>query len=258
MKKEDSQAYLDKKARFEKIITIYGRNAVLEALEDPNATPITLHLSKSNIEAKVLDTIKKLATKKSCEIKMHDKASLSRISKNAKQDQGVALDIESPNYQSAKDYLDTLPMHAKIIALDGITNPQNLGMIIRSVAASEVDALILPKKNSAKISPLVIKASAGALFKAKILFCDSLESILPHYQSLGFETLMLSSHTDQSLFDLRPIPRSIYILGNESEGVSKEVEKLCTKKVAIPMQNGVESLNVAVTAALIAFTQPTL
>lgn len=253
MKQEDSKAYLEKKARFEKIITIYGRNAVLEALEDQNATPLTLHLSKSNLDANVLDKIKALATQKSCEIKMHDKASLSRISKNAKQDQGVALDIESPNYQSALDYLDEMPMHAKIIALDGITNPQNLGMIIRSIAASKVTAIILPKKNSAKISPLVIKASAGALFKAKILYCDSLESILPKYQSLGFETFMLSSHTNQSLFDLGPIPRAIYVLGNESEGVSKEVEALCSKRIAIPMENGVESLNVAVTAALIAF-----
>jgi 23S rRNA (guanosine2251-2'-O)-methyltransferase len=256
MKKEDSKAYLDKKARFEKIITIYGRNAVLEALEDKNAKALTLHLSKSNIDAQVLNKIKELATKQKAEIKMHDKAALSRISKNAKQDQGVALDIESPNYESALSYLDNLPMHAKIIALDGITNPQNLGMIIRSVAASKVNAIILPKKNAAKISPLVIKASAGTLFKAKILYCDSLEAILPKYQSLGFETIMLSSHTDQSLFELGRIPRSIYVLGNESDGVSKEVETICSKKVAIPMENGVESLNVAVTAALIAFAQP--
>ena len=253
MKKEDSKAYLEKKARFEKIITVYGRNAVLEALEDSNIKALTLHLSNSNADAKVLDQIEKLAKQKSAEIKRHDKAALSRISKNAKQDQGVALDIESPNYQSALSYLDDIPMHAKIIALDGITNPQNLGMIIRSIAASKVTAVILPKKNSAKISPLVIKASAGALFKAKILFCDSLEEILPHYQSLGFETIMLSSHTDQSLFDLGRIPRTIFVLGNESDGVSSEVASLCSKKVAIPMENGVESLNVAITAALIAF-----
>lgn len=254
MKKQtDSPEYLAKKAKFEKIITIYGRNAVLEALEDQNATAITLHLSESNLDAQALNKMKTLAQKQNAEIKTHNKAALSRISKNAKQDQGVALDIESPNYQSALSYLDDLPMHAKIIALDGINNPQNLGMIIRSIAASKVDAIILPKKNSAKISPLVIKASAGTLFKAKILFCDSLKDILPKYRSLGFETIMLSSHTKDSLFDLGRIPRALYVLGNESEGVSIEVESLCSKKVLIPMENGVESLNVAVTAALIAF-----
>ena len=250
----DSPEYLAKKARFEKMITIYGRNAVLEALQDKNAKALTLHMSKSNLDANELNEMKKLANEQKCEIKMHDKGSLSRISKNAKQDQGVALDIESLNYQSALSYLDEMPMHAKIIALDGINNPQNLGMIIRSVAASKVDAIILPKKNSSKISPLVIKASAGTLFKAKILFCDTLQEMLPKYQSFGFETIMLSSHSEDSLFDLDRIPRSIYILGNESDGVSPEVEALCSKKVAIPMENGVESLNVAVTAALIAFS----
>ena len=252
---EDSKEYLAKKAKFEKIITIYGRNAVLEALEDPDAIAVSLHLSQSNLDADVLDTIVKLAKEQNAEIKTHNKAALSRISKNAKQDQGVALDIQSPNYQSAVSYLEDLPMHAKIIALDGINNPQNLGMIIRSVAASKVDALILPKKNSAKISPLVIKASAGALFKAKILFCDSLEDIIPKYKALGFEAIMLSSHSQESLFDLGRIPRSLYVLGNESDGVSSNVEKLCSKKVLIPMENGVESLNVAITAALIAFNQ---
>lgn len=253
--KPDSPEYLAKKARFEKIITIYGRNAVLEALEDPNATAINLHLSESNLDASVLDTIVKLAKEQKAEIKTHKKAALSRISKNAKQDQGVALDIESQNYQSAHAYLEDMPMHAKIIALDGINNPQNLGMIIRSVAASKVDAIILPQKNSAKISPLVIKASAGALFKAKILFCDTLEEIVPKYKALGFEAIMLSSHSKESLFDLGRIPRSLYILGNESDGVSEGVEALCSKKVLIPMENGVESLNVAVTAALIAFNR---
>jgi 23S rRNA (guanosine2251-2'-O)-methyltransferase len=253
-KQPDSKEYLAKKARFEKIITIYGRNAVLEALQDKNAKAIALHMSKSNLDANELDEMKKLAKQQNCEIKMHDKGSLSRISKNAKQDQGVALDIESLNYQSALSYLEDMPNHSKIIALDGINNPQNLGMIIRSIAASKVDAVILPKKNSAKISPLVIKASAGTLFKAKVLFCDSLEEVIPKYQSFGFETIMLSSHSEESLFDLDRIPRAMYVLGNESEGVSSKVEALCSKKVVIPMENGVESLNVAVTAALIAFS----
>lgn len=251
--KQDSKEYLARKAFFEKLITIYGRNAVLEALKDKDVTTVTLHLSKSNIDSNEIEQMKELADSHGATIKYHDKKALSRISKNAKQDQGVALDIESPNYQSALSYLDELPMHSKIIALDGIQNPQNLGMIIRSVAASKVNALILPKKSCAKISPLVIKASAGTLFKAKILFCDTLEEVLPQYQSHAFETFMLSSHTENSLFELSPIPRAIYVLGNESEGVSSAVEKLCTKRVAIPMENGVESLNVAVTAALIAF-----
>lgn len=251
----DSKAYLERKKSFAKLITLYGRNVVLEALQDESITPKILHLSNSNQAIDTIISIETLAKKRNVLIKRHEKKALSRISKNASQDQGVALDIESKSYLSVEDYLDTLPNHAKVIALDGITNPQNLGMIIRSIAASKVDAILLPKNSSAKISPLVIKASAGTLFKAKIVFCDTLKDVLPQFSALGFQHLMLSSHATTSLFELDRIPRSLFVLGNESDGVSQEVQKLCDTQIAIPMQNGVESLNVAVTAALIAFMQ---
>ena len=124
-------------------------------------------------------------------------------------------------------------------------------MIIRSCAAGNVDGIILPKKSSAKISPLVIKASAGTLFKLPIYFCNALEDILPTLQET--KIYALSSHASSDIYDLMPSKKSIFILGNESDGVSPEVEKLCNDSIRIPMQRDVESLNVAVTASLIAF-----
>ena len=246
---QDSQEYLDKKAYFEKIITLYGRNVVIEVLQDENIEVHKLHMSNSNQTDGAVKTILSLAKKRDIEVTYHDKNALSRISKNAKQDQGVAIDIISNTYQSAKEIKNLKKF--KLIALDGIQNPQNLGMIIRSCAAGAVDGIILPKKSSAKISPLVIKASAGTLFKLPIYYCNTLDEVLPTLKDA--KIYLLSSIAKNSIYDVKASDKSIFILGNESDGVSPEVEKLCNDSISIPMQREVESLNVAVTASLIAF-----
>lgn len=247
--KQDSQEYKNKKAFFEKLITLYGRNVVVEVLQDKTVEIHKLHLAESNKPDGVIKEILSLARERKVEIVYHDKNALSRISKNAKQDQGVAIDIVAQSYQNAKA-IKELESY-RLIALDGIQNPQNLGMIIRSCAAGNVDGIILPKKNSAKISPLVIKASAGTLFKLPIYFCNSLEEILEDLKEASIYALSLEAKN--SLYDLTPSKRSIFVLGNESEGVSKEITKLCNDSLIIPMNRGVESLNVAVSASLIAF-----
>lgn len=245
----DSQEYKDKKAFFEKIITLYGRNVVIEVLQDPSIEVHKLHMATSNKIDGAIKTILSLAKSRKIEITYHEKNSLSRISKNAKQDQGVAVDIIAQSYQNANELkkLDSF----RLVALDGIQNPQNLGMIIRSCAAGNVDGIILPKKSSAKISPLVVKASAGTLFKLPIFFCNSLEEILPQLENT--KLYALSSHASNDIYSVKEEDKKIYVLGNESDGVSPEVQKLCNDSISIPMKRGVESLNVAVTASLIAF-----
>jgi 23S rRNA (guanosine2251-2'-O)-methyltransferase len=251
---QDSQEYIDKKAFFEKIITLYGRNVVIEVLQDSSIEVHKLHMANSNKTDGAIKTILALAKTRDIEITYHEKNSLSRISKNAKQDQGVAIDIISKSYKNAKEIkkLDSF----RLIALDGIQNPQNLGMIIRSCAAGDIDGMILPKKSSAKISPLVIKASAGTLFKLPIYFCNSLDEILDDLKDT--KIYALSSHAKNSIHQLTPHAKSIFVLGNESDGVSSEVELLCNDSVSIPMRRGVESLNVAVTASIIAFMNNSL
>ena len=245
----DSPEYLEKKAFFENIITLFGRNVLIEVLQDSSIKVHKLHMADSNKQDGAIETILALAKKRDIEISYHPKKVLSRISKNAKQDQGVAIDIISPSYQSAQKIkeLDSF----RLIALDGIHNPQNLGMIIRSCAAGNVDGIILPKKSSAKISSLVIKASSGTLFKLPIYFCDSLDEVLNDLPDT--KIYALSSHAENTIYDIESSEKSIFIVGNESDGVSAEVEALCNDSISIPMKRGVESLNVAVTASLIAF-----
>jgi len=248
----DSTEYLKKKAFFDKVLTIYGRNAVMEALEDESVSIHKLHLSKSNKDANILENMKDIALKRSIEVKYHDKQSLSRISKNAKQDQGVALDIVLVYFGDEKEFMSN-NMNYRIIALDGITNPQNLGMILRSCAAGNVDAILLPTKGTAQISPLVIKASVGTLFKMPIIKTSNLKETLASFKKEGAVVYSLSSHAKSSYKEQDYGNKSIFVLGNESEGVSKAVESVCNKSIAIPMQRGIESLNVAVTASLLAF-----
>ena len=247
----DSQEYKDKKSFFEKIITLYGRNVIMEILQDKSIEIHKLHMANSNKTDGAIKTILFLAKSRHVEITYHDKNALSRISKNAKQDQGVAIDIIAQSYKDAKE-INELKSY-KLIALDGIQNPQNLGMIIRSCAAGNVDGIILPKKNSAKISPLVVKASAGTLFKIPIYYCNTIDEVLKSVEDT--KIYMLSSHASSNIYELIPHAKTIFVLGNESEGVSKEVEALCSDKVSIPMNRGVESLNVAVTASIIAFVK---
>jgi len=249
---KDSPEYLAKKAFFDKVLTIYGRNAVMEALEDESVSIHKLHLSKSNKDANVLEEMKKIAQKRGIEIAYHDKQALSRISKNAKQDQGVALDIVLEHFGDQDAFLSVHKAY-RIIALDGVTNPQNLGMIIRSCAAGNIDAILLPTKGAAQISPLVIKASAGTLFKMSIIKTTDLAKTLKSFRENGADLYTLSSHAENDYKAQNYSSKTIFVLGNESEGVSKSVEALCDKSIAIPMQRGVESLNVAVTASLLAF-----
>ncbi|MFT7129607.1 MAG: 23S rRNA (guanosine2251-2'-O)-methyltransferase [Gammaproteobacteria bacterium] len=256
--KENSAEYTRKKSFFDKLLTIYGRKPVLEALEDKSLTIYKLHLSDSNKEGGIISQITELAAQRQIEIAWHDRKSLSRISRNSKQDQGVAADIELKQHLSLDQFLqkDTVKSDFRLIALDRITNPQNLGLIIRSACAGNVDGILLPRKGCASLSPLVIKASVGTLFKATIIHCDELDDALlkikEHIPSSQIFTL--SSHAKESLFNLQTANNpSIFVLGNETEGVSKEISKLSDRQLSIPMNNGVESLNVAITAALISF-----
>jgi 23S rRNA (guanosine2251-2'-O)-methyltransferase len=249
---QDSKDYLNKKAFFNKILTIYGRKSVLEALLDESLDIYKLHLSTSNQKAPIIDKIITLANKRDIKIVYHDKQSLSQISKNAKQDQGVALDIVMNFTQTTQEFLSHRSSF-RVLALDGITNPQNLGMIIRSAAAGNIDAIIIPEKKTASINPLVIKASVGTIFRMPIIKTKSLHKTLSEFKTQNTTLYTLSSHAQNSYKDESYPNKTIFVLGNESIGVSKEIESICDKSIKIPMQRGVESLNVAVTASLLAF-----
>ncbi|MEO0443790.1 MAG: RNA methyltransferase substrate-binding domain-containing protein, partial [Pseudomonadota bacterium] len=176
--RQDSAKYRQKKALFSQMLSVYGRKPVLEALSDHNINCFRLHLAQSNKSNQLITTIITLAQKRQIDIHYHDRQALSRISKNGKQDQGVCLDIYCPQHQDYNRFLQDHKAGDKslrILALDRITNPQNLGMIIRSACAGNIDAIVIPEKGCAKLDSLVIKASAGTVFKAPLVRCQSLD-----------------------------------------------------------------------------------
>ena len=143
----------------------------------------------------------------------------------------------------------------QILALDGITNPQNLGMIIRSVAASPMNGLLLPRKGCAKIDPLVYKASAGTLIKSSIYHCPTIESGLKFLRSKGYQLIGLVGRRGPLTERYRKMANEnvVFVLGNETTGISEPVLALCDELVYIPLESGVESINVAMAATLVAF-----
>ena len=239
-----------------KTLTIYGRKPVLEALQDSRLSPSRLHLADSNKPGGIVGQIEHLAKNQTIDIQVHTRQSLSRISKNGKQDQGVALDLFCPEFDSFENFI-TAERHFdnrfRAVLLDGITNPQNIGMIIRSCCAAGIDAIFYPKRSVATLGPLVIKGSAGTLFNAPIVQCEDARLTAQTLKGNGFDIAVLDSHADLSLFDFEPAKPTLYVLGGETEGVDSTIKNAATVSLRIPMSNNVESLNVAVTAALVAF-----
>lgn len=261
MSNTDSPEYLERKRFFARLLTIFGRKPVLEALQDSSIDIHRLHLASTNRPDGTMKEIIALAERRGIELAYHSRQELSRISKNVKQDQGIAADLVCSGYGYYEEFLKQPPRrNYQLLALDSITNPQNLGMIIRSVCAGFIDGLILPEKGCAKLDALVIKASAGTLFRTRILRCKSLAKCLKEFKedpTNPAQVYGLSSHAEQTLASSSNEQPSIYVLGNETHGVSKEVADCCNKLISIPMNNNVESLNVAVTASLIAFRDMT-
>ncbi len=209
-----------------------------------------LHVAKGIKQTGIVAQILELANSNNIEIKRHGKRQLSYISKNSRQDQGVALDLHAPNLRLIED----LPRDAtQLLALDGVTNPQNLGIIIRSVAASPLDGLILPMKGNAPIGPLVYKASAGTVVKATIYQSETIDHAIAFLKQRNFATYGLAGQGSQPLNSIGVEQQSVFILGNESEGLARDTEAMCDELIHIPMANDVESINVSAAATLVAF-----
>lgn len=239
-------------------MTVYGRNAVLEALGDATLDARCLHLAKSNKPGGVLRMIQDAATRRGIETRLHTREELARISRNGRQDQGVALDIRCPAMRALETYLSELEASApdtpqRILALDGVTNPQNMGMALRSATAAGMTGVLYADRGNPALGPLVIKASAGTVFNAPILRCSGLPDAARALLDRSFTLYRLDAGGGADLWSADIASRALFVLGSETNGLSDDLRVLPGIDLSIPMTNGVESLNVAVAAALVAF-----
>jgi len=185
----------------------------------------------------------------------HTREALARISRNGRQDQGVALDVVCPNFRELDDYLGSLPPDApsRLLAMDGVSNPQNFGMIVRVATAAGLDGILCADHANPAPGPLVIKASAGILFRSPLLRCGRLPDALAACAANDHALWLLDAGAKDDVFAARQPERVVMVLGSETDGISGAVRALPHRALMIPMSAGVESLNVATSAALLAY-----
>ena len=234
-------------------VTLFGRKPVAEALGDPRLTPQRLFLARS-ARGELIDTIVRSAQQVGLPIKRMSGVELSRISKNGRQDQGVALDVQATEHRDLSDVLsEDITWTRPVILIDGLHTPANLGMTIRSAWAAGVEGIILPRERCAPLNPLAIKASAGVAIHAAIWGCKTAGEAAQHLTELGIPLYGLAGEAQVSLYDQIWPQVGVWVVGNESEGMSPEVRALLTESVRLPMSGGVESLNAAVAASVVSF-----
>lgn len=254
MSNQDDDDYASRRAQYRRMITIYGRKAVLEALEDPSLDCTTLHLANSNRRGGIIADLIARAENRGIAINELNREELARISRNGRQDQGVALDVRCAHMRELDHYLEA-PWEGpqRLLALDGVTNPQNAGMAIRSAVAAGVNGILYADRGNPALGPLVIKASTGTVFRAPLLRCNDIATAAGQCLNKGFTLYRLQAGGKRSLFDGKFSSRALFVLGGETDGISDALQALEGEDVAIPMAAGVESLNVAVSAALVGY-----
>lgn len=235
-------------------ITVFGRKPVLEALRT-RGLQIDKLLIAREAKGSIVEAIEDQARALGVQPRRVSTKDVTRVSRNARQDQGVALDVIAPRMEALSDYLarDRRPARENIFVLDGVTTPANVGMAIRSLTAAGMTGVVLPRQGCPEVGPLVVKASAGLAFRARILRTPDVVSALDALRDAGFVLHGLAADGEDGLYDTQFADRSVFVIGNETSGLSEAARVRIDRFVSIPLAPDVESLNAAVTAAVVAF-----
>lgn len=237
-------------------VTIFGRRAILEALASPGVEVRAIMLARGPHGA-FEKQLRDAASSRGVPVDPGDPMEVSRRSAQPKHDQGVVARIDLRLVSDAETFAQELAQRpgtpARVLALDGVTNPQNVGMIVRSVVAAGLDGILWPLAGSPWVSGLLIKSSASALYQCRIITSPTIEEGLMRLRGAGCVVHALAARSDHSLLDHQPPARGVYVVGSETEGVSPQVAALADRTLAIPMAGGIDSLNVAVAASLVCF-----
>lgn len=142
--------------------------------------------------------------------------------------------------------------HPFLVAVDGVTDPGNLGAIIRSCDGAGVDGIVLPRHRAVHVTPTVAKASAGAIEYQSVALVSGLPAAMQDMREAGVWLIGLDDAADRSLFDLDEYRNEgvCVVLGAEGAGLSRLVRERCDVIVSLPMRGHVSSLNVSAAAAL--------
>lgn len=219
---------------------IYGRKAVLETID----AGLTIHKAyivrqKSHLIDKIIDKLNRA----NVNIKFVEKDFFDNIDINH---QGVMIEVDSFKYKDLTDIKDA----RRIIILDQIEDPHNLGAIIRSAESFGFDAVIIPERRSAKVTPTVYKTSAGAINNINVVMVKNLNRAIEAIKEDGFWVYGLAGEADSSLSDTDLSGKIALVVGNEGDGISRLTREKCDMLVKIPMTGRVNSLNASVASAI--------
>lgn len=243
--------------RGEPEIIIFGRHPVEIALRSEGARVFRMSMS-SAVSSANRKLFRKYADEFGVPLEKISRDELTQLTRAPRHDQGFAARvrllrvIELDAYLASRSGADAR-RPARVIGLDGVSNSQNVGMVVRSIVGAGLDGLLWPLVGQPWVNGLVVRAAAGTIFECPILRCDSIESALAAMHAAGFTSFGLDAGAATSLFEAPPPHRAVFVLGGETQGLSKGVRGLIDRIVGIPMGGRLESLNVAVAAGLVAF-----
>ncbi|MDL2300576.1 23S rRNA (guanosine(2251)-2'-O)-methyltransferase RlmB [Clostridiaceae bacterium OttesenSCG-928-D20] len=232
---------------------IEGRNAVTEALRAGRSFD-KIFLSKGEVD-KALGHIASTARSMGIVVVETDRRRLDYMSKT-KAHQGVIAVILEREYVTVDDILYIAEKRGEkpfVLILDEISDPQNLGAIIRSAECAGVHGIIIPKRRSAGLTAIVGKASAGAVEYMPVARVSNLVSAIKELKEKGLWIYGADAKGEKSLWETDFSGAIAIVIGSEGDGISRLTQENCDFLVSIPMKGQINSLNASVSSALLIY-----
>ncbi|MGV9678979.1 23S rRNA (guanosine(2251)-2'-O)-methyltransferase RlmB [Nocardia sp. NPDC003482] len=231
---------------------VLGRNPVVECLRA--GVPATaLYVANGTENDDRLTEAVQRAADTGISILEVPRTDLDRMSANGLH-QGLALQVPPYRYAHPDDLLEaarasgTPPL---LVALDNISDPRNLGAVIRSVAAFGGHGVVIPQRRSASVTAVAWRTSAGAAARLPVARATNLTRTLKDWAKAGLQVVGLDAGGDTSLDDFDGSTPTVVVVGSEGKGLSRLVRETCDSVLSIPMAGEVESLNASVAAGVV-------
>jgi 23S rRNA (guanosine2251-2'-O)-methyltransferase len=231
---------------------VLGRNPVLECLRaDVPATALYVVLG-AEADERLTESVK-IAADSGISILEVPRNDLDRIAANGMH-QGIALQVPPYQYAHPDDLLATATKDgapALMVALDNISDPRNLGAIVRSVGAFGGHGVLIPQRRSASVTAVAWRTSAGAAARVPVARATNLTRTLKSWADAGLQIVGLDADGDTLIDDLDGAGPMVVVVGSEGKGLSRLVRENCDAVVSIPMAGSTESLNASVAAGVV-------
>ena len=236
----------------EHVDTVAGRNAVLEALRAGIPAKELVVANGVDIDERLEESIR-LAQKMGLGIREVERRQIENMTGIANH-QGIALVAKPFHYSSQKEIFARAKSPALFVAVDGVTDPRNVGAIARSAAAFSADGLLIPERRNAPLTAAAWKSSAGAAARLPIAQVTNLVRSMQDAKEFGCFVVGLDGDADTSVDAMEIADQNLYVVvGSEGRGLSRLVRENCDLLISIPMSNTVESLNASVAMSIALF-----